>query len=362
MRISGRISRREATAGLAGFLAAQAALPAFAQNSTAQSSAPAPNPASMAPDPNARRLSQAQLEAAAAPSGEPRQVVYLWPHDAPGMPRVRPNEQVLERAPPQAALRDRALFHTLRPRLVVFRPENPNGAALLLCPGGGYQRLALDKEPYESAARFVREGVTCFALMYRLPGDHWAAGPDAPLQDAQRAMRLIRARASEWRLDPNRVMCMGFSAGGHLAAEVAERFDAGVYPRQDNADALSARPDLSLLLYPVVTMMEPLTHQGSRDLLLGANAGDDIVRRYSIEQIVRADAPPSFLCAAADDEAVPIQNLVLLFQALREKHVPVEMHIFETGGHGFGMRGTVGKPTAQWPELALVFMRAHRMI
>ena len=348
------ISRRDISAGLAGVIAAQA-LPALAQTSGAA------NNTNMAPAPNARRLSQTQLEAASTPAG-PHQVIYLWPHGVPGMPRTQPNEQVIERAPLGATLRDRALFHTLHPRLVVFRPQNPNGAALLLCPGGGYVRLAIDKEPYESAARFVREGVTCFALLYRLPGDHWASGPDAPLQDAQRAMRIIRARAPEWRVDPQRVTAMGFSAGGHLAAELAERWDARLYPHQDGADALSAKPDVSALLYPVVTMTEPLTHQGSRDTLLGPGASDDMVRRYSIEQIVRSDAPPTFLAAAADDDAVPIQNLILLFQALREKHVPVEMHIFENGGHGFGIRGTVGKPTAQWPELALAFMRQHHMI
>ena len=348
------ISRRDVTAGLAGVIAAQAAL------SSASAQAPAPTPP-QTPAPNARRLSQAALEAASAPVGGSSQVVYLWPRGAPGMPRVQPNEQVIERSQPPA-LRDRALFHTLRPRLVVFRPENPNGAALLLCAGGAYVRLAIDKEPYDTAARFVRDGVTCFAVIYRLPGDGWLSGPDAPLQDAQRAMRLIRSRASEWGVDPHRLTAMGFSAGGHLAAELAERWDAPIYSRVDAADDLSAKPDLSVLLYPVVTMMEPLTHQGSRDTLLGPRASDDVVRRYSIEQIVRPDAPPTFLSAAGDDDAVPIQNLQLLFQALRAQHVPVEMHIFEAGGHGFGIRGTIGKPTAQWPDLTLTFMRQHHML
>ena len=246
--------------------------------------------------------------------------------------------------------------------MLVFRPEHPNGAAVLLCPGGGYARVVLDKEGYESAARLNAAGVTCFVLLYRLPGDHWGAGPDAPLQDAQRAIRIIRARAGEFAIDPQRIAVMGFSAGGHVAGSLTLRWDATVYHPVDAGDAISAKPDLSLLLYPVASMEAPYVHAGSRDELLGAHPTPEALHAYSLEHQARADAPPTFVLVAADDDTIPFENSVQLFQALRAAHVACELHVFETGGHGFGMRFTIGKPTAAWPELALNFMRAHHLL
>jgi acetyl esterase/lipase len=138
----------------------------------------------------------------------------------------------------------------------VFRPAKANGAAVVLMPGGGYERVVSDKEGFETARWLADRGYTCFVLLYRLPGDHWGAGPDAPLQDAQRAVRLVRSKAAAMKFDPARVSIMGFSAGGHLAASLTTRFDAKVYDRVDAADDLSARPDLSALIYPVVSMVD----------------------------------------------------------------------------------------------------------
>lgn len=296
----------------------------------------------------------------AGPDDRSRPIIPLWAR-APGAPHPLPAEVVLERSQPPA-LRDRAVTHTARPRMVMFRPAQPNGAAVLLCPGGGYQRVVVDKEGYESAERFMAAGVTVFVLFYRLPSDGWAAGPDVSLQDAQRAIRMIRAGASGYGIDPNRVGVMGFSAGGHVAGMLTLRSDANVYPRSQGVDRADAKPNFSLLLYPVGTMEAPHAQASSRDALLGPNASADLMRRYSLEHMARTDAPPTFILLAADDDTIPMQNSMLLYNALRANSVPTELHVFETGGHGFGTRFTAGKPTAAWPDLALAWMRAHQMM
>lgn len=334
-------TRRDLTAGIGASALLAAATPALAQ----------------AP----RALTAAQLDAAVAPDGPPREIIPLWPRRPPGAPRALPVEVVLERSTPPA-LRDRAVTHTSRPILIAFRPAQPNGAAVLLCPGGGYQRVVLDKEGYESAEIFNAAGVTVFILVYRLPEDQWAAGPDASLQDAQRAIRIIRARAVEYSLDPQRVGVLGFSAGGHVAGSLALRFDRETYARVDAVDDQPTKPNFSMLLYPVVTMTPPSGQASSGNALIGANPSDELRRAYSLEYAARPDAPPTFILTAADDDTIPMENSLLLYDALRAAQVPTELHMFETGGHGFGIRFTVGKPTAVWPELAMAWMRAHSMM
>ena len=164
-------------------------------------------------------------------------------------------------------------------------------------------------------------------------------------------MRLVRANADKYGLDPARVAAMGFSAGGHLCADLSTRFDARVYAPVDAADALSARPCLSAPIYPVVSMDATIAHTGSRANLLGPQPTRAMEIAHSPDRQVRRDTPPTFLCAAEDDATVPVANTVLLHAALRAAGVPVEMHLFEHGGHGFGLRGAVGKPVAIWPEL-----------
>lgn len=290
-----------------------------------------------------------------APAGlapqDPAETIRLWPGAAPGGDGVTVTPRVVERST-DPAFHDRFAQYTAEPLLTVLRPSRPNGASLLLIPGGGYKWAVVDKEGLDCARVFAAAGVTCFVLRYRLPGDGWAAGADAPLQDAQRAMRLIRTRAASEGLDPQRIAVLGASAGGHLAGLLTARSDR-TYESVDEADEQSARPDLTILLYPVGTMADPFVHAGSRRELLGPSPTPEAIRRYSLEQMDWAGAPPIFLLHAIDDEAVPVENTLGLLSALRAARVPVESHLFEEGGHGFGVRLIAGKPAAVWPLLAL---------
>ena len=289
---------------------------------------------------------------------DPTEVLPLWPGDPPGSAGVTAVETVLDRTV-AGGPRDRAVTHTRKPTLTVFRPAKPNGAAVVLAPGGGYERVVTDKEGFETARWLAGRGYTCFVLLYRLPGDHWGAGPDAPLQDAQRALRLVRSKAAAMKFDPARIAIMGFSAGGHVAGSLTTRFDAKVYDRIDAADDLSTRPDLSALIYPVLSMVEGPAHMGSRKQLLGSTPTPEQVALYSPEQNVTDRVPPVFLLHAADDKTVPVANTLMMFTALRAKAIPTEMHVFEEGGHGFGLRSIDGKPVAAWPGLFETFAKRH---
>jgi acetyl esterase/lipase len=230
---------------------------------------------------------------------------------------------------------------------------------MILAPGGGYSREMLDFEGMDVARHFNGAGVTCFVLRYRLPGEGWANRSDVPLQDAQRSMRLVRANAAQYAIDPARIGFMGFSAGGHLACSIATRFTARVYAPIDAADTVSARPDFSVPMYPVVTM-GPGCHAGSRDRLLGLDPSAALIDAYSCERHIPADAPPAFLALAADDTTVPpMPNAGAYYAALQAAKIPSEMHMFEAGGHGFGIARTIGKPTAAWPDLLLHWGASH---
>jgi acetyl esterase/lipase len=283
-------------------------------------------------------------------SPEPTETIDLWPGAPPGAPAKLPVETVKERSKDKA-YNDRYVFGISRPRMAVFRPARPTGAAMLVTPGGGYNWVVIDKEGYEMARWLAARGITAFVLFYRLPHEGWAAGPDAPLQDAQRAMRLIRHRASRYRVDPKRVCAMGFSAGGHLCADLTTRFGALTYAATDAADRLSARPDLAAPIYPVVSMTLPTAHAGSRRNLIGENASPERERAHSPHLNLPADAPPAFLLHAEDDASVPVENTLLLRAALLARKIPVETHLFADGGHGFGLRLARGKTVEGWQEL-----------
>lgn len=289
---------------------------------------------------------------------DPTEVLPLWPGDPPGSAGVTAVETLVDRTV-AGGLRDRAVTHTRKPTLTVFRPAKPNGAAVVLMPGGGYERVVTDKEGFETARWLADHGYTCFVLLYRLPGDGWGAGPDVPLQDAQRGLRLARSKAKAMGFDPARIAIMGFSAGGHLAASLTVRFEAKVYDRIDAADDLSARPDLSCLMYPVISMADGPVHAGSRKQLLGASPTAEQIAAYSPDQTVTGREPPVILVHAADDGAVPVANTILMFTALRAKKIPAEMHVFEEGGHGFGLRSIAGKTVAAWPDLFVAFAKKH---
>ncbi len=281
---------------------------------------------------------------------DPTETIDLWPGGAPGAPAKLPTETVRERSTDKA-FNDRYVFGISRPRMAVFRPARPNGSAVLITPGGGYNWVVVDKEGYEMARLLAARGVTAFVLFYRLPHEGWAAGPDTPLSDAQRAMRLIRHRARSYRIDPARVCAMGFSAGGHLCADLLTRFDSKVYRPVDRADTLSARPDGAAPIYPVVSMTLPTAHAGSRKNLVGENASPERERAHSPHHNVPANAPPVFLLHAEDDASVVVDNALLLRAALLAKGVPVETHLFPDGGHGFGLRLAKGKTVEGWQEL-----------
>lgn len=283
--------------------------------------------------------------------------IELWPGGvAPGSEGVTLAQSILERST-DPARPDRILTGITRPHLVVHRPARPNGAALLVAPGGGYQRIVLDKEGSAIAPVFADGfGYTLFVLRYRLPDEGHADGRDAPLADAQRALRLIRARAEQWKLDPRRIGVIGFSAGGHVAASLATRFDEKVYAPVDATDTHSARPDFALPIYPVIDMGEH-AHPGSRERLLGASPADADVAAYSLQRRVGPTTPPSFLLHAQDDASVSVENSLRFYDALQRAGVPAALHVFPQGGHGFGVRDAVG-PLAIWPRLAHAWIQS----
>lgn len=295
--------------------------------------------------------------AATAAWADGSSVIPIWPGAAPGGEGVTVVEEVVERPLSPGGLRDRIIKGVRIPTLTVFEPARPNGASLLMTPGGGYKWVVMDKEGYECAARFAAAGATVYVASYRLPGDGWAAGPAVALQDAQRALRLVRARASAKGLDPKRVGVMGFSAGGHVAGALSLMSDRPVYSPVDEIDALSARPDSSVLVYPVATMSLPFAHPGSRERMFGPSPTAAQEWLWSLESNARSDAPPTFLLHAGDDAAVPVENSLRLYDALRAAKVPAELHVFEEGGHGFGLRFAAGKPVEAWPDLVLGWWR-----
>ena len=290
--------------------------------------------------------------ALARAAGEPEQpeVLPLWPGKVPGdigtVIKTRIKENSSDPAHP-----DRWTYGTSRPDLLVSRPARPNGVGVLVIPGGSYEFHALDNEGLEQARWLNALGVTAFILNYRLPAEGWGNRADVPLQDAQRAMRVIRRDAARFGVDPQRIAVLGFSAGGHLGGSLATRHAEPVYAPVDSADTLSARPAFAGLIYPVVTLVGAAAHGWSRDNLLGADAPAEARERRSVDRRVDADTPPLFLVHAADDGAVPVANSISLHQAMLDHKRPVEMHLFEEGGHGFGVRLPQAMPASIWPRL-----------
>jgi acetyl esterase/lipase len=232
--------------------------------------------------------------------------------------------------------RDDVLYYKVsRPTLTAFfPPENSaNGTAVIICPGGGYHVLVAGREGTKIAKAFNEAGIAAFVLKYRLPDDKSMTDKStAPLQDAQQAIRTIRERASEWNIDPNKIGIMGFSAGGHLAATAATHFKNSFI---ENKKGTSLRPDFMILVYPVISFSDSIGHLGSRDNLLGKSAASEKIRFFSNEFHVTESTPPAFITLAGDDRVVPEANSLSFYNELRKHNVPVAMHIYASGDHGF---------------------------
>ncbi len=277
----------------------------------------------------------------------PEEALPLWPEREP----VTPDRETIK---------DNRVFSVDNPSITPYWPDAPaTGApAVVIFPGGGYQRLAFDKEGV-AAARWLNElGVAAFVVKYRMV----EYGHPAPLLDGLRAVRHVRANAATWGLDPERIGVLGFSAGGHLAGSVALR---SAFTHSDLADdpkgRVSARPDFAILLYPVVTMEDPHTHKGSREALLGKDPSEKTRREHSLEHQVGSSAPPLFLVHGSGDQSVPVENSLMLFEAALPKSPKSELHIYQTDRHGFGLLPDEGS-VSFWPEAAEQWLRYNEFV
>lgn len=266
---------------------------------------------------------KAQTTTAPTTNPAPSQTLNLWPSAAPLANGDAPADT---------------------PTLAVYLPDpaTANDCGIVVCPGGGYSHLSMIREGSDVAHWLNDHGIAAFVLKYRINPYR----QPAPMLDGQRAMRLARSHAADWKIDPNRLGMMGFSAGGHVASTVGTHFDSGKPDAADPIDRLNCRPDFLVLLYPVISMKTPIAHSGSRHFLLGDTPSDDLVESLSNEMQVTAQTPPTFLAASKTDPTVKIINSELFYQALQKNSVPSQLVEFDTGGHGWGL-------APKTPELAV---------
>jgi acetyl esterase/lipase len=274
----------------------------------------------------------------------------VWPNGAPNDNGMKEPEEKYD------GVRVRNVSEA---EMYVYLPEKSKntGAAVVICPGGGYMIEAMDHEGYQMAEWLQSKGVAGIVLKYRLPYGHH----EIPSGDARQTMRIVRSNAKEWGIDPNKVGIAGSSAGGHLASTVGTVFDLGNEKSTDAIDKMSCRPDFMLLLYPVISFNEAVGHMGSRKNLIGEGNDWKLAKQYSNELNVTKDTPPTFLILADDDKVVIPQNSVDFYLALKKYDIPAEMHIFQEGGHGFGMTKK-NLPVDQWPDLFYSWLKAQKII
>jgi acetyl esterase/lipase len=248
-----------------------------------------------------------------------------------------------------------------KPKLIIYLPEKQkaNGAAVVVCPGGGYGALAMGHEGQEIGNWLNSFGVAAFICDYRHRNKGY--GHPAPLQDAQRAIRTVRARAEEFGVDPARIGILGFSAGGHLASTAATHFDKGKLDSADAIERVGCRPDFAVLCYAVIAFNEPYTHNGSQNNLLGKDASPELIQSLSNEKQVTAETPPTFLWHTNEDSGVPPENSIHFYLALRRAKVPAELHVFERGRHGLGLAAST-PGTSTWPKLCEDWMRGRGLL
>ena len=275
-------------------------------------------------------------------------VIPLWPEGVPGARPLGPERHV-----------DGRISNVSEPTLTVYGPavDKPNGTAVIISPGGGYTNLSTEREGVQYATWLSTLGVTSFVLKYRMV----EFGHPAPLQDVLRAVRIVRSRAAEFKINPQRIGAMGSSAGGHLSASAGTLFDLPAGKTGAPLDAVSARPDFLILLYPVITMDAPAVHAGSRRALLGAHPAPELQQLMSLEQQVTAATPPTLLIHTQEDKAVPVANSLRFFEALTRAGVPAELYVFERGEHGMGMRAGLGT-ASDWPRRAEEWLRSRGLL
>ena len=274
-----------------------------------------------------------------------QQTIPLYEENIPGALNA-PSEERYDSA-------NAVAFKVFTPTLTVYLPpkEKANGAAVIVCPGGGYGALVMNKEGFAIAEYFAKQGVAAFVLKYRLPDDKIMKDKSAgPLQDAQQAITLIRQNARQWNVDTTKVGIMGFSAGGHLASTAGTHFN---HPAIAVKPRVSVRPDFMILVYPVISMTDSLGHRGSRDNLLGKNPSSEKIQLFSNELQVTAQTPPAFLIHAGDDKVVDVDNSISFYEALRHKKIPSEMHIYPKGDHGFVLK----MPVEEWMNVCTKWMK-----
>ena len=275
-------------------------------------------------------------------AADSREVKLLWPDGAPGAKGTEDGD---------------------KPSITIYLPakDKANGAAVVIFPGGGYGHLAMDHEGHQIAEWLNSFGVAGFIVKYRHSRSGAGYGHPAPLQDAQRAVRTVRSGTKKWNIDPDRIGIMGFSAGGHLASSAGTHFKQRYSEVKDEIDRASCRPDFMILMYPVVSFTESFTHKGSRRNLLGENPDAELVENLSNEKQVTPETPPTFLVHADDDKAVPPENSIYFYLALRKADVPAEMHIYEKGGHGFGPGADKGA-VSSWMLRCSDWMRGRGLL
>ena len=269
-------------------------------------------------------------------------VIPLWPEDVPNGRTNAPDEEVA----------NNRIVNVNKPTLTIYTPDKPCHTAVIFCPGGGYHHLTIGENGGEETKWLNSLGVTVFILKYRMK----EYGHPAPLQDVLRAVRLVRSRAAEFGVATNCIGLLGQSAGGHLAACAATLWDSPEGRTGAPLDKVSARPDFAMLVYPVITMDNSHTHKGSRQYLLGEHPAPELVEHLSLERQVRPNTPPIFLAATMADKAVPVENTLNFYQALKDAGVPAEMHVYAQGSHGDSLDRQYG-PTAEWPQRAAEWLR-----
>lgn len=281
-------------------------------------------------------------------------VLKLWPNGIPGSIK----DETYKETPVEPKDIGTIYSKVSEPTLTVYLPpaDKATGTAVLICPGGGYSIVAFNHEGIAIAKWLNENGIAGIVLKYRLPSDLIMKDKSiGPLQDAQEAMRVIRRNSEAWKINPRKIGVIGFSAGGHLASTLSTHYAEKVY---DVADTINARPSFSLLIYPVISFDASFTHMGSRINLIGNNPSDDAIKHFSNELQIDAKTPPAFLIHSSDDNAVPVRNSLVYYENLVKNKVAAEMHIFQKGGHGYGL--ALDKPTqSAWPELCIRWLNMN---